>query len=87
MAQGELGLAEKGQPSLGWHRALAGALQQTSGQLALKPADLLAQVRLHQVQIQRRTAHAAKLDSTNAVTHLAQFHGIPVRKMDSTWLG
>ena len=43
VAQGQLGLAEERQPGLGRHSALGRALQQPGAQLALQPADLLAQ--------------------------------------------
>jgi hypothetical protein len=43
--------------------------------LALKPADLLAQRRLHQVQVQRRAADAAEFDHPHKIPQLPQFHG------------
>jgi hypothetical protein len=75
MAQGQLRLAEEGHPGFGGRDALAAALQQPGRELALKPADLLAQRRLHQVQVQRRAAHAAKLDHPHKIPQLPQFHG------------
>jgi hypothetical protein len=75
MAQRQLRLAEKRHAGFGGRDALGGALQQPGGKLALKPADLLAQRRLHQVQVQRRAADAAEFDHPHKIPQLPQFHG------------
>ena len=75
MAQRQLRLAEERQPGLSRHSAFGGALQQPGAQFALQPADLLAQGRLHHVQVERRPAHGAELDDADEVAELAQFHG------------
>ena len=75
MAQGQLGLAKERQPGLGGHSALGRALQQAGAQLTLQPADLLAQGRLHHVQIECGPAHGAEFDDADEIAELAQFHG------------
>ena len=67
--------------------ALAGALQQAGGELALQPADLLAEGGLHQLQVQRGAADAAELDDADEVPQLAQFHAAIVRKVAAPGLG
>jgi len=59
MADRELCLAEEGQSRIGREHTGGGALQQPRRQLALEAADLLAQRRRANAQIQRGAAHAA----------------------------
>ena len=47
----------------------------SGAQLAFELGDLLAQGRLHQVQVQRGAADAAQLDLPHKITQLPQFHG------------
>ena len=74
MAQDQLRLVEKCQPGLGRCHTLRAALQQPRRKLALQPADLLAQRRLHQFKVLRSTADTAQLDDADKVAKLAQLH-------------
>ena len=79
VAQYQLRLMKKRQPGFGGRHALGAALQQTGRELALQPADLLAQRRLHQLEILRSAADAAQFDDADKVAQLAQFHLKPPR--------
>ena len=79
MADRELRLAEEGQSRVGREHTGGGALKQPRRQLALEAADLLAQRRRANAQIQRSAAHAAELDDPDEVAQLTQFHRVVLR--------
>ncbi len=72
--QRELRLVEKGQPGFGRGGAFAAALQQPGAELTFQSADLLAQRRLHHIQLHGGAAHGAQFYYTHKVAQLAQFH-------------
>ena len=77
MAQGELSFTQKSQPGLCRHHTFTAALQQARRQLAFKSADLLAQRRLHQIEVERSAAHATEFNNTNEIFKLPKFHRQP----------
>ncbi len=74
MPQRQLRLAPEGQAGIGGQHAAGGPLQQPRRQLALEPADLLAQRRGDDAQFERRLAHAAVLHHGDEVAQLSEFH-------------
>ncbi len=74
VAQRELRLSPECKAGVRRHDARGGALQQARGQLALEPADLLAQCGRHHAQFQRGLAHAAVFHDADEIAQLPQFH-------------
>ena len=77
--QHQLRLMKKRQPGFGGRHALGAALQQAGREFAFEPADLLAQRRLHQLEVLRSAADAAQLNDPDKVAQLAQLHLKPPR--------
>ena len=76
MAQSELSLTPEGHAGISRYHTGGRALQQAGAELALEPADLLAQRRCHHAEIGRRPAHAAEFNRTDEIAELSEFHGL-----------